>query len=93
VYSFLYNISVFSLLSLEQPCTGCAAPYGYHNVMSLSQDTSRFAVSSQNEKKKKMPEIITCDNFCFAASLSLFDLWFCCTLVFVVVWWWMFAAF
>ncbi|XP_059478027.1 integrin beta-PS isoform X2 [Neocloeon triangulifer] len=29
--------------NLEQPCTGCAAPYGYHNVMSLSQDTGRFA--------------------------------------------------
>ncbi|KAI5745133.1 hypothetical protein M8J76_008482 [Diaphorina citri] len=28
---------------LLEPCAGCAAPYGYHNVMSLSQDTSRFS--------------------------------------------------
>ncbi|KAG7207279.1 hypothetical protein KM043_008951 [Ampulex compressa] len=29
--------------SLEEPCDGCAAPYGYKNIMRLSQDTSRFA--------------------------------------------------
>lgn len=32
--------------SLLQPCPGCEAPYGFQNVMSLSQDTSRFAVSN-----------------------------------------------
>lgn len=30
--------------SLIEPCDGCAAPYGYKNIMRLSQDTSKFAV-------------------------------------------------
>lgn len=29
--------------SLIEPCDGCAAPYGYKNVMRLSTDTSAFA--------------------------------------------------
>ncbi|KOC60198.1 Integrin beta-PS [Habropoda laboriosa] len=29
--------------SLIEPCDGCAAPYGYKNIMTLSQDTSHFA--------------------------------------------------
>jgi integrin beta 1 len=28
---------------LEEPCDGCAAPYGYRNHMPLSQNTTRFA--------------------------------------------------
>lgn len=29
---------------LINPCDECAAPYGYKNVMRLSQDTSMFSV-------------------------------------------------
>lgn len=29
--------------SLREPCTNCAAPYGFRNVMSLSVDTSTFS--------------------------------------------------
>lgn len=29
--------------NLKEPCPSCEAPYGFHNVMSLSQDTSRFS--------------------------------------------------
>ncbi|XP_012282811.1 integrin beta-PS [Orussus abietinus] len=29
--------------ALAEPCPGCAAPYGYKNIMRLSQDTSHFA--------------------------------------------------
>lgn len=29
--------------NLNSPCDGCAAPYGYKNVMSLSQDTNAFS--------------------------------------------------
>ncbi|XP_034949317.1 integrin beta-PS [Chelonus insularis] len=29
--------------ALKEPCDGCAAPYGYKNVMRLSTDTSEFA--------------------------------------------------
>lgn len=28
---------------LKEPCTGCAAPYGFKNHMKLDTDTSRFA--------------------------------------------------
>lgn len=34
-----------SINSLREPCTGCAAPYGFYNAMSLSGDTSTFSVS------------------------------------------------
>ena len=30
---------------LEEPCDGCAAPYGYHNIMPLTTDVQYFAVS------------------------------------------------
>ncbi|KAJ8669749.1 hypothetical protein QAD02_001008 [Eretmocerus hayati] len=29
--------------ALQEPCDGCAAPYGYRNHMSLSQNTQKFA--------------------------------------------------
>lgn len=32
--------------SLEEPCAGCARPYGYKNAMALSADTRSFTVSS-----------------------------------------------
>ncbi|XP_006623005.1 integrin beta-PS [Apis dorsata] len=34
--------------SLKEPCDGCAAPYGYKNIMTLSQDTSHFASLVRN---------------------------------------------
>uniref|UniRef100_A0A1B6CMD9 Integrin beta n=1 Tax=Clastoptera arizonana TaxID=38151 RepID=A0A1B6CMD9_9HEMI len=34
--------------NLVEPCTGCEAPYGFQNVMSLSTDTSRFAGEVEN---------------------------------------------
>nr|XP_031838530.1 integrin beta-PS-like [Nomia melanderi] len=34
--------------SLIEPCDGCAAPYGYKNIMTLSQDTSHFASLVRN---------------------------------------------
>lgn len=37
--------SISSLLSLLEPCSGCVAPYGYHNLMQLSSDANRFTVS------------------------------------------------
>jgi hypothetical protein len=37
--------------SLKEPCPGCAAPYGFHNVMALSTNTYRFAVSSKTKTK------------------------------------------
>ena len=33
------------LFRLEEPCDGCAAPYGYHNIMPLTTDVQYFAVS------------------------------------------------
>lgn len=30
---------------LQHPCDGCEAPYGFKNVMGLSMDTTKFAVS------------------------------------------------
>lgn len=30
---------------LEEPCDGCAAPYGYRHIMPLTTDTRTFAVS------------------------------------------------
>lgn len=47
---------MFVLRSLKEPCNGCEAPYGYQNVMSLSTDTDRFAVSDKSDgaKEKKM---------------------------------------
>lgn len=35
----------FDGYSLKEPCANCAAPYGFRNVMTLSQNTSQFAVS------------------------------------------------
>lgn len=40
-----FKNSTFPTKSLIEPCPGCEAPYGYHNVMSLSTDTRRFSVS------------------------------------------------
>ncbi|XP_077302935.1 position-specific antigen beta subunit myospheroid isoform X2 [Arctopsyche grandis] len=34
--------------NLAEPCSGCAAPYGYHNIMSLSTNTYRFAEEVRN---------------------------------------------
>ena len=34
-----------TLLRLREPCDGCAAPYGYKNHMSLTDDTDGFEVS------------------------------------------------
>ena len=31
--------------SLERPCDGCVAPYGFHHQMPLGDDTGRFRVS------------------------------------------------
>nr|CAD7426152.1 unnamed protein product [Timema monikensis] len=36
--------------NLIEPCPSCAAPYGFQNVMSLRQDTSRFADEVRNAK-------------------------------------------
>ena len=33
------------LLRLESPCDDCAAPYGFHNQLNLTEDTARFRVS------------------------------------------------
>lgn len=40
--------------SLREPCAGCAAPYGYRNVMPLSTDTYRFAVSFDRQKAQNI---------------------------------------
>lgn len=34
--------------NLIEPCTGCAAPYGYKNIMPLSSDTTTFANEVRN---------------------------------------------
>ena len=36
---------VIVLNRLESPCSGCAAPYGFHNQLRLTDDTSQFRVS------------------------------------------------
>lgn len=43
---YIYTINQNQNHSLHEPCLGCAAPYGFHNAMPLSTDTSIFAVSS-----------------------------------------------
>lgn len=58
-FDFIIEIStqkivIFLYSSLKEPCAGCAAPYGYHNVMELSTDTHRFAVSSSKKKCCKL---------------------------------------
>lgn len=40
---YMYLLFFFNF-SLVEPCDGCAAPYGYKNIMRLSQDTRHFAV-------------------------------------------------
>lgn len=40
----LNKLNFIYYFSLIEPCDGCAAPYGYKNIMRLSQDTSHFAV-------------------------------------------------
>lgn len=32
-------------IRLEEPCEGCAAPYGYHHIMPLTTNAATFAVS------------------------------------------------
>jgi len=39
------SVHLFVFSSLVEPCTGCAAPYGFRNIMSLSKNTSAFSVS------------------------------------------------
>ena len=41
----LFASPYLSLVRLEEPCDGCAAPYGYHNIMPLTTDVQYFAVS------------------------------------------------
>lgn len=36
---------IFFSSSLREPCPGCVAPYGYHNLMPLSTDANLFSVS------------------------------------------------
>ncbi|KAL5278574.1 ITGB1 family protein [Megaselia abdita] len=36
--------------NLQEPCSGCAAPYGYHNIMRLSTDTYRFSSEVKSAK-------------------------------------------
>ena len=31
---------------LEEPCDGCAAPYGFQHIMQLSENTNTFSVSN-----------------------------------------------
>ncbi len=31
---------------LEEPCDGCAAPYGFQHAMPLSENTNTFSVSN-----------------------------------------------
>lgn len=49
-YTLLHSQTI---QSLKEPCPGCAAPYGYHNVMRLSTDTRQFSVSRICETPKK----------------------------------------
>lgn len=44
------------LSSLIEPCPGCHAPYGFQNVMSLSKDTDRFAVSYTSWETSNSPQ-------------------------------------
>lgn len=39
------SVHLFVFSSLDEPCTGCAAPYGFRNIMSLSNNANRFSVS------------------------------------------------
>ena len=39
-YEFYYR--------LEEPCDGCAAPYGFRHIMPLTTDTTSFAVSHKS---------------------------------------------
>lgn len=41
------------MISLEEPCAGCARPYGFKNAMTLSTDTRSFNVSPQNTSKTR----------------------------------------
>ena len=38
------SVLLFSLFRLEEPCDGCAAPYGFRHIMPLTIDTRTFAV-------------------------------------------------
>jgi len=39
------SVHLFVFSSLVEPCTGCATPYGFRNIMSLSNKTRKFSVS------------------------------------------------
>ena len=46
------SVLFFSLFRLEEPCDGCAAPYGFRHIMPLTIDTRTFAVRTKCLKKK-----------------------------------------
>ena len=37
---------LFYVFRLEEPCEGCAAPYGFRHAMPLSENTNTFSVSN-----------------------------------------------
>ena len=41
------SVLLFSLFRLEEPCDGCAAPYGFRHIMPLTIDTRTFAVRTK----------------------------------------------
>ena len=41
------SVLFFSLFRLEEPCDGCAAPYGFRHIMPLTIDTRTFAVRTK----------------------------------------------
>lgn len=45
VFLVVLSMHIFVFSSLIEPCTGCAAPYGFRNIMSLSNNANRFSVS------------------------------------------------
>ena len=47
-YLFGHTVEILlHLFRLEEPCDGCAAPYGFNHIMPLTIDTQTFSVSKK----------------------------------------------
>lgn len=47
----LHCMNIYINISLEEPCAGCARPYGFKHAMTLSTDTRSFSVSQNSQSK------------------------------------------
>lgn len=91
-----YSLPFIIFFRLAEPCSGCQAPYGFKNELSLTGDTSEFSVSITNHQFKYylhfMPTFKVMQS-CLLVTVSHYFVWeiistVCVYGFFPGRWWW-----